>query len=86
MSARIAVMDEAVAELVVDRRRAGYGGSYFSPPWISILAIHLDHAGMREPANSLARDKAAWARLYGETLQIVNAKLAEKKLGRIGQA
>lgn len=56
---------------------AGYGGSYFSPPWLWILAINLDHAGMREPGNSLARDEAAWARLYNQTMLIVNHKLNE---------
>ena len=62
---------------------AGYGGAYFSPPWLWLLAINLDHAGMREPGNSLARDEAAWARLYNQTLLIVNSKLAEKGLGSI---
>ncbi len=40
-------------------------------------------AGMREPGNSLARDEAAWARLYNQTLLIVNHKLQEKGLGSI---
>ncbi|BDA51111.1 Retinol dehydrogenase 12 [Coccomyxa sp. Obi] len=61
----------------------GYGGSYFSPPWLWILALNFDHAGMREPGNSLARDEAAWARLYNQTLLIVNHKLQEKGLGSI---
>ena len=30
---------------------------------------------MREPGNSLARDEAAWARLYDKTLDIVNKRL-----------
>lgn len=38
---------------------------------------------MREPGNSLARDEAAWARLYNQTLLIVNHKLQEKGLGSI---
>ena len=65
------------------RKCAGYGGSYFSPPWIGLLAINLDHAGMREPSNGLTRDDAAMARLYERTMDIVNKKLAEKNLGEI---
>ncbi|KAK9839194.1 hypothetical protein WJX81_000665 [Elliptochloris bilobata] len=64
----------------------GYGGSYFSPPWLWLAAINLDHAGMREPGNSLARDEPAMARLYDKTIEIVNKKLAEKNLGKIEPA
>lgn len=64
-------------------RAAGQGGSYFSPPWLGLLAIHVDHAGKREPSNALARDERAWARLYGQTLDIVNRKLAERDLPAI---
>ena len=59
---------------------AGYGGAYFSPPWISLLALQSDNAGMREPSNSLARDQVAWTHLYKQTLQIVNQKLQSKGL------
>jgi hypothetical protein len=62
---------------------AGFGGSYFSPPWIWLLALQSDNAGMREPSNSLARDEIAWSHLYKRTLQIVNQKLEEKGLGQI---
>jgi len=65
---------------------SGYGGSYFSPPWLWVLAINLDHAGMREPGNGLVRDEAAMTRLYERTLDIVNKKLAEKNLGKIEAA
>ena len=64
----------------------GYGGSYFSPPWLGLIAINLDHAGMREPGNGLARDEPAMARLYERTMEIVNKKLAEKNLGKIEPA
>ena len=66
--------------------RAGWGGSYFSPPWIWLLALKFDHAGMREPGNSLARDEDAWRTLYDMTLRIVNDKLAEKGLDKIAAA
>lgn len=54
---------------------AGLGGSYFSPPWISLLAFKYDNAGRREPSNALARDEQAWSKLYTRTLEIVNSKL-----------
>jgi hypothetical protein len=41
---------------------------------------------MREPGNSLARDEAAWERLYNQTMLIVNGKLKEKGLGSIQAA
>ena len=53
---------------------------------LPLLAINLDHAGMREPGNSTAKDEAAMARLYDKTLDIVNKKLAEKGLGKIEAA
>ena len=62
---------------------AGYGGSYFSPPWLWLLALQIDNAGMREPGNSLAQDQVAWVQLYRQTLQIVNQKLEEKGLDLI---
>ena len=65
---------------------AGYGGSYFSPPWLWILAINLDHAAMREPGNSLARNERAQAELYEQTLRIVNNKLVERGLPKIEAA
>ena len=65
---------------------AGYGGSYFSPPWLWLLALNFDHAAMREPGNSLARDEAAWARLYDKTLDIVNKRLIERGLPTIEAA
>lgn len=61
----------------------GYGGAYFSPPWLYMLSIQLDNAGMREPGNNLARDEGAWAQLYDRTLDIVNQKLREKGLEEI---
>lgn len=66
-----------------DPNVTGFGGSYFSPPWIWLLALQSDNAGMREPSNSLARDEIAWSHLYKRTLQIVNQKLEEKGLGQI---
>jgi NAD(P)-dependent dehydrogenase (short-subunit alcohol dehydrogenase family) len=69
-----------------DPNVTGYGGSYFSPPWLWLLALQTDNAGMREPGNSLARDEIAWNHLYKQTLQIVNQKLAEKGLGQIEAA
>ena len=65
---------------------AGYGGAYFSCPWLSMLAVHCDHAGMREPSNILARDRPAWERLYRQTLEIVNGRLSEKGLAAIHAA
>ena len=65
---------------------AGYGGSYFSPPWIGPLAINLDHAGMREPQNGLARNERAHRELYDQTLRIVNNKLVERGLPKIEAA
>ena len=62
---------------------AGYGGSYFSPPWLWLLALNFDHAAIREPGNSYARDEAAWARLYQKTLDIVNKRLIERGLPTI---
>lgn len=62
---------------------AGFGGAYFSPPWLWMLSLQLDNAGMREPGNSLARDQGAWARLYNETLDIVNRKLEDQGLDPI---
>ena len=38
---------------------------------------------MREPGNGLAQDQDAWARLYRKTLEIINAKMDEKRLGSI---
>ncbi|CAL5228139.1 g11218 [Coccomyxa viridis] len=61
----------------------GYGGSYFSPPWLWLLALNFDHAAMREPGNSYARDEAAWERLYQKTLDIVNKRLIERGLPQI---
>ncbi len=72
--------------LIMGWVHSGYGGSYFSPPWLWVLAINLDHAGMREPGNGLVRDEAAMTRLYERTLDIVNKKLAEKNLGKIEAA
>lgn len=66
-----------------DPNVSGYGGSYFSPPWISLLALQSDNAGMREPSNSLARDEVAWTHLYKQTLQIVNQKLQSQGLPAI---
>ena len=65
---------------------AGYGGAYFSPPWIGPLAINLDHAGMREPSNGLARNERAQKELYEQTLRIVNNKLVERGLPKIEAA
>lgn len=62
---------------------AGRGGSYFSPPWIGLMAIHVDHGGLREPSNSLARDEQAWSKLYLRTIDIVNTKLAAQRLPEI---
>jgi dehydrogenase/reductase SDR family protein X len=64
----------------------GYGGSYFSPPWLWLLALQSDNASMREPTNSLARDVAAWGELYSRTLKIVNQKLEEQGLDKIEAA
>ena len=65
---------------------AGYGGSYFSPPWLWLLALNFDHAAMREPGNSYAKDEAAWDRLYTKTLDIVNNGLIERGLPTIEAA
>ena len=62
---------------------AGYGGSYFSPPWLWLLALNFDHAAMREPGSSYARDEAAWERLYQKTLDIVNKRLIERGMPTI---
>ena len=62
---------------------AGYGGSYFSSPYLTLLPIHVDHAGFQEPINPLARDEAEWKRLYDESLKIVNKTLQSRSLNTI---
>ena len=80
---------QTISDLLPGRRvsmqysHAGYGGSYFSPPWLWLLALNFDHAAMREPGNSYARDEAAWERLYQKTLDIVNKRLIERGLPQI---
>ena len=64
---------------------AGYGGSYFTPPFIGPLALNFDTAGMREPSNGLARDEVAWVHLYNQTLQLVNDKLKDQGLPLISK-
>ena len=66
-----------------DHVPAGYGGSYFSSPYLTLLPIHVDHAGFLEPINPLARDEAEWKRLYDESLKIVNETLQSRSLNTI---
>ena len=61
----------------------GYGGSYFSSPYLTMLPIHVDHAAFQEPINDLARDEEAWKRLYDESLKLVNATLQSKGMDTI---
>jgi len=62
---------------------AGYGGSYFSPPWNLLLPLQTDNASMQESSNSLAQEESAWCDLYRRTVLIVNQNLEEKGLDKI---
>ena len=59
---------------------AGRGGQYFSPPYLSLLTVHLNNAGRFFPYHKSSRNEEHWKRLYDRTLDIVNGKLKEKNL------
>lgn len=62
---------------------AGRGGSYLTPPFVGLLAFNFDHAGLREPSNSLTRNVGAGFNLYELSLQLINAHLDVLKFPRL---